>query len=170
MSGRRRACILTVGRVEDRIAAGRVLSARYDPRHIEGGMANSRAAIELVSVRHAGDPIGDDWSYEITIHGDRKVVPMAPGRGRPGTSDLDVPPLRWDFRLPGCARHDLDLRIVSTEHDIAFDDVGKAPPDSRIVVDPTAPASKEVAITRVTELLNGVHEVHFLFRVTTECI
>ena len=133
-------------------------------------MATTRTKIELVGVRHDGDAIGDDWSYSITIHGDRKAIPMARGRGTPGTSDADIPSLRWDFHLPGCGRHDLDLRIVATEHDIAFDDVGHVSRECRIVVDPTVPTSVQAAKTRVTELVNGVHSVTFRFRTTSRCV
>lgn len=105
----------------------------------------------VTTVRRDGD-----WSYQ---GHDSRGSPLAAARGRPGTSDPDIPRLRWHFRLPGCSRHKLDPRITSTEHDFAFDDVGNDPATSRIIVDPMLPMSAQTAKTRVTELVNGADRV-----------
>lgn len=132
-------------------------------------MSKTRTATALVDIRHEGDEIGDDWSYDITIHGDCRRIPMARKRGRPKTSDTDIPKLHWEFRLPGCFRHELVLQIKSTEHDVVFDDVGAAPAMSRIIADPEVGESVQTTETRVTELVNGTHVVRFTFNVSAEC-
>ena len=134
-------------------------------------MATCYVSIELVEIRHAGADIGDDWSYDITIHGDRKVIPEASGRGRPGRADAGIPRLRWAFRLPECIRHELDLKIVSTEHDLIFDDVGNTPPFSKIIADCSvgASAGRQLVRVQVSEWFSGTHRVAFQFEVRTEC-
>ena len=135
-------------------------------------MAECVCMVDLKTIRHAGNYLGDDWTYTVMVNGEAREI-----EGNGGDQDFD-PPMRWTVTGGDCgANKTVTIAVKALEDDLFFDDEGSAIKHITVACPPAgaepARLSNEAVRARVVEAIGwfsgGTNFVDFVFDVEFRC-
>ena len=133
--------------------------------------------IQLVGISHAGSDIGDDWTYDVQVQGQRRRRINGQGWGRPGRR---YPVFRqWTFYGDCGVPNSFRASAQMNEEDFIWDDTGTG--SGTLVINCPAfagviqPSNGHQATGNVPESFGflgtgGTNTVTFHFNATAQCL